>query len=120
MTKSTKTNPILEELIRDLKKQSWNNQAPIWRDIAKRFEKSLKNWSEVNISRIARYVKNNETIIIPGKVLGTGEIDFPVTVAAFSASETAKQKITNAGGKIISINELMTQNPKGKGVRIIG
>lgn len=120
MRKNTKTDPGLIELINNLKKQSWTNKAPIWRDIAKRFEKPLGNWSEVNVSKLARVVKSNETVIIPGKLLGTGNIEFPVTVAAYRASDSARTKITKAGGKVISINQLLTQNPKGKGVRIIG
>ena len=120
MTKETKTNPKLNKLIKDLKKKSWEHKAPIWRDIAHRIEKPNRNWSEVNISNITRNVKPNETIIIPGKLLGTGKIDFPVTVAAFSTSNTAQTKITQAGGQIITIEKLITDNPKGKGVRIIG
>ena len=120
MKTSKKTNPVIVELINDLKKQSWKSKAPIWRDIAKRFERPLKNWSEVNISRIARNVKANETIIIPGKLLGTGEITIPVTVSAFNATNNALNKITKAGGKFVPIKRLMTDNPKGKGVRIIG
>lgn len=120
MTGHNKTNPVVNALIKDLRKKSWENKAPIWKDIARRFEKPLRNWSEVNVSHIARVVKSNEIIIVPGKLLGTGNIDIPVTVAAFSASEAAKVKITKAGGKIISIRDLMNSNPKGKGVRIIG
>jgi large subunit ribosomal protein L18e len=120
MTEVSKTNPGLTELIKDLKKQSWKNKAPIWRDIAKRFEKPLKNWSEVNISHLARHVKANDTIIIPGKLLGAGQIDKPVTVAVYKASENAESKIKQAGGKVVQIRTLMTDNPKGKGVRIIG
>ena len=120
MKKAIKTNPTLQELIHDLKKKSWDVKAPIWRDIAIRFEKPSRNWSEVNITHLARNVKSNETIIIPGKLLGNGDITFPVTVAAFSASSAARTKISSAGGKLITIRELMTQNPKGKGVRIIG
>ena len=120
MKNSKKTNPLLIQLIRDLKKIGWVEEAPIWRDIAKRLEKPLQNRSEVNISRIARYVKKGETIVIPGKLLGSGSIDFPVTVAAFKASEGAKKKIRQAGGKIISIHELVRTNPKGGKVRIIG
>ena len=120
MKKGIKTNPMLKDLIKVMKKKSYENKAPIWRDIAKRFEKPKQNWSEVNISHIARNVKPNETIIIPGKLLGTGKIDFPITVAAFNTSNTAETKISKAGGKIITIEKLMTDNPKGKGVRIIG
>jgi len=120
MKKTSKTNPILQELIKDLKKKSWDSKAPLWRDIAVRFEKPSRNWSEVNINHLSRIVKSNETIIIPGKLLGSGEINIPVTVAAFSVSESARSKIASAGGSVITIRDLMTQNPKGKGIRIIG
>ncbi len=115
-----KTNPLLIQLIADLKKVGWAEEAPIWRDIAKRLEKPSKGWAEVNISRIARYVKAGETIIIPGKLLGSGIIEIPVTVVAFNASEGAKRKIRDAGGKVLSIPELVKANPKGSRVRIIG
>jgi len=115
-----KTNPLLIQLIKDLKKVSWTEKAPIWRDIAKRLEKPHRNWSEVNISRIARYAKEGETVIVPGKLLGSGEIGFPVNVAAYNASRGAKEKIRSAGGKVITIQDLVRSNPKGKLVRILG
>jgi len=74
----------------------------------------------VNISRINRYTLKNETVAVPGKVLGAGELDHPVTVAAFAFSETAKQKIRKARGKCLSLVELVKKNPKGSKVKIIG
>ena len=38
MKKGIKTNPMLKDLIKVMKKKSYENKAPIWRDIAKRFE----------------------------------------------------------------------------------
>jgi large subunit ribosomal protein L18e len=66
------------------------------------------------------HVKKDETIIVPGKLLGAGDIEYPVTVAAFKTTKGAKIKITAAGGTVLSIPELVRKNPKGKGVRIIG
>ena len=58
--KMKKTNPILIALIQDLKKKSYENDAPIWKDISLRLEKPSKNWPEVNLNRIDRYIKENE------------------------------------------------------------
>lgn len=41
-------------------------------------------------------------------------------VAAYSVSSGARSKIEAAGGRVMSIRELMDENPKGKGVRILG
>jgi len=51
--------------------------------------------------------------------LGSGEISGGQTVAAFSFSDVAKTKIESSGGRTLSIRELMEENPKGKGVRIL-
>ena len=120
MKSMKKTDPGVVSLISDLKNWSRENDAPIWRDIAKRLERPSRVWPEVNISRISMYVKKGETIIVPGKILGAGEIDIPVTVAAYKASKQAVEKITEAGGSVITISELVSKNPKGTGVRIMG
>ena len=106
--------------IQNLKQASWKNGAPIWRDIAKRLEKPINHWAEVNVSKIAMYARVDETVLIPGKLLGCGEIDRAVTVAAYRASAGGRKKIANAGGKVISISELVDENPKGRRVRILG
>jgi len=115
-----KTNPNLLNLVERLKKESFENKAPVWRDVADRLMKPRQNWAEVNLSRIERYASDDETIIIPGKLLGAGAINKKVTVAAFKCSEAAKEKIAKAGGKSMSIEELLESNPKGSNVRIMG
>ncbi|UCD04153.1 MAG: 50S ribosomal protein L18e [Candidatus Woesearchaeota archaeon] len=117
MVRKTKaTNPILKKLIQDLIKQSNKNKAPVWKRVAKDLSKPARQRRSVNLARINKYSKANDTIIVPGKVLGTGELDHKVTVAAFDFSEAAKKKIDNA----ISIQELMKKNPKGSKVKLIG
>ena len=117
--KYDKSNPRLTELIRLLKKTSSENEVQIWRDIAIRLEKPSKNYAEVNVSKINRYAQEGETLIIPGKVLGSGMLDSRVTVAALNFSEAAVNKIAGKQGECISIEQLLTQNPKGSHVRIL-
>ena len=119
MPGSGKSNPRLLELIEELKRHSYENKAPIWKDTACRLSKPRRNWAEVNISRISRYAKKGDVILVPGKLLGSGNIDRPVTVASFHASEVARRKITDSGGLVLTIEELMNKNPKGSGVRIM-
>lgn len=121
MAKITKkTNPMLIALIQELKKQSNENDVQIWKDIAVRLEKSSKNWPEVNLDRISKYTNEKETALIPGKVLSTGALTKKVSIAAWSFSEKSEEKIKKAGGKCISIEELLKANPKGKDIRILG
>jgi large subunit ribosomal protein L18e len=118
MQKLKKTNAELISIIQQLKAESRTRNVALWRELAKRLEKSNKNWAEVNISHLKRHAKKNDTIVVPGKLLGAGYINIPITVAAFQSSENAKEKIVKAGGKFITIPELMKKNPKGTGIRI--
>jgi len=119
--KKTRTkNPERIELIRFLRKQGKANSASIWRDIAEQLSNSRRKSLVVNLSRLNRYTKKSEVVAVPGKVLSTGEIDHPVTVAAFAFSEKAREKVSSARGKCLSFLELVKRNPKGSGVRIIG
>jgi len=120
MAKPSKTNPHLRQVVRELREVSREAGVAIWRDVADRLERSRRNWSEVNLSRLSRYGSKGEQIVVPGVVLATGEISTPLTVAAFRASSAARRKIEAAGGRAISLLELAVQNPKGSGVRIMG
>lgn len=115
-----KTNPTLITLIEGLKQTAYENKAPIWKDIAERLEKPLRNWPEVNLNRISMHIHEKETALVPGKVLSTGKLTKKVTIAAWSFSEKAYEKIKKAGGKTVTIQELVKHNPKGNNIRILG
>lgn len=113
-------NAYLQQLVDELKKASSQNEADIWKRVACDLEKSTRNKRIVNLSKISRYSSDNEVIVVPGKVLGSGELNKKVTVAAYQFSEQAAEKIKKAKGTIIAINELVKKNPKGNKIRIIG
>ncbi len=114
-----KTNPRLIRLIKTLRKASNKNNAKIWKVVAEKLAKPTRRRVEVNISKINRYAKENETIVVPGKVLGAGKLEKRVVVAAYAFSESAKRIIKEAGGEAITIEELLERNPKGSNVRIM-
>jgi len=114
-----KSNPRLESLIKMLKVASRENEADIWRDIAGRIETSSKSHAEVNISKINRYANENETILVPGKVLASGTLTSGVKVAALNFSDAAREKIVQAKGICMTIEELVAANPKGDHIRIL-
>jgi large subunit ribosomal protein L18e len=118
--KNSKTNPNLVRLIQHLKDAGRLNEAPVWRDIALRLEGPAGNWAEVNIGKLNRYANENDVVVIPGKLLGSGEIAKKVTVAAYRFSGQAKEKISNAGGQNLTLEELVEKNPKGSKVKLMG
>jgi large subunit ribosomal protein L18e len=119
MAKLTKTNPKIIKIIGSLKEKSYQEDVAIWKDFAKRLERSNRRKAEVNLSQINRYTSPDEIVLVPGKVLGSGILDHKVQVAALSFSSTAKEKIGTAGGECLEIAEVMEKNPKGSGIRII-
>lgn len=114
-----KTNPRIPALISVLKDAARENDAPIWKDMAKRLEKPSRIYAEVNMSKINRHAAENDLVLIPGKVLGAGALGHAVTVAALTFSTTAVDKITNAGGKCMTIEQILEENPAGSGIRIM-
>lgn len=119
MKSSAKTNPSIIRLIDELKAASRENGAPLWRDIAKRLEKPRRNYAAVNLSKINRHTKSNDTVLVAGKVLAAGDLDHSVNVAALSFSSEASSKIEGAGGKCLAIGTLMQEHPKGSGIKIL-
>ena len=115
---SRKTNPRMINLILTLKSAGTENNAPIWAAIARKLENPSRNYADVNLSQINRHAKENDVLLVPGKVLGAGDIEIPVTVAALNFSVGAFEKITAAGGKCVRIEDILEENPTGSGIRI--
>ena len=120
MKRTGPTNPVLINLIGELKKRSIEQNVNIWRRIADDLEKPTRKRRVVNLSNINRYTKENETIVVPGKVLGSGTLDHKLTIAAYTFSQSALDKITKIGAKVVPLEEISKESPKGKRIRIIG
>ncbi len=120
MKKVKATNPELIALIRDLRKKSQEKQTEVWRYLAERLSAPKRSRIAVNVSRLNRHTKEGDMVAVPGKVLGAGKADHPMTIAAFAFSDRAQSKIREAKGNCLSIRDLMEKNPEGTNVRVMG
>jgi large subunit ribosomal protein L18e len=114
----SKTNPRLSSLIADLKSAARNSGGDVWSDVAERLEKPRRTHAEVNLGRIERYAQEDETVVVPGKVLGSGVLQKEVTVAAVNFSGTAETKIDQVGDTM-KLEQALEDNPDGSNVRVI-
>jgi len=117
MKRTGPQNSELISLIRTLKKLSNKENVKIWKRIASDLSRSTRTRRKVNIYKIDKYTKEDETAIVPGKVLSMGDLTKNITIAAYQFSEAAKTKLKD---NAITIEELIEKNPKGKKLRIIG
>jgi len=119
MKRTGPTNMYLKQLIESLKKKSLEDKAAIWRDVAEKLEKPRRKRVEVNLSDIDRNTEKNDFVVVPGVVLSSGELTKAVNVAAWKFSSSAKEKIKKSKGKVLEIEELVKEKPKGTGVKIL-
>jgi len=108
------------DLIRELESASKGSDCGIWTAVASELSKVRRNRREVNIHRLDQHTVEGDVIVVPGKVLGDGSLTHKVEVAAYKFTEGALKKIKEAGGKTMSITELMKKNPKGSKIRLMG
>jgi len=109
------SNYYQRKLIREL----WKTKRRIWRKVSKKLSGPRRNRVEANLYRINKITKNNDVIVVPGKVLGIGDLDHKLTIACVAYSNNTKRKVEDSGSKLISIEELLEKNPEGKNVKII-
>ncbi|HME87073.1 MAG TPA: 50S ribosomal protein L18e [Candidatus Nanoarchaeia archaeon] len=120
MKDTNKTDSELRQLVVDLCKVSSESKSQLWRRVADDLLKPTRNRRLVNIFKLDMFAQDGDVIVVPGKVLGTGDLHRKVTVAAFSFSDSAVAKIKEAKGTVLTIKELVTKNPSGKDVRVFG
>ncbi len=109
-------NPLLKKLIGDFNRKGRErtpaghghaeSQRGVWNAIADGLNRPRRKCYEMDIGRLEKFAKAKETIVVPGVVLGKGELTKPLNVAALKFSASAKAKIEKAGGKCMDISEL--------------
>ena len=114
------TNQVVIQMAKELKKASSSHKAQIWAKLANYALKPSVAKRSINLYKIARLTKENDIVVFPGKVLGTGKISHKITLCSFSISDSAAAKIIETGGKLSSFSDLIKNNPTGKGVVLLG
>ncbi|HVC27050.1 MAG TPA: 50S ribosomal protein L18e [Nitrososphaerales archaeon] len=116
--KITKANKLLRSSIVLLERKGRGGDGGIWREAARYLASGTVTWPEVNLARLAR-LGEVTAIFVPGKVLGTGNIEKKLNVGAFAFSASARSKIEKAGGKAFTVEEFVKKYPEGSGVALV-
>ena len=116
MVQRKKTNPILNEFLVNVD----SSKAKFWQAVARNLKRPRRTTYEVNLHRLEQVADAELTNVVPGIVLGTGELTKKLNVAAWKFSGAAKQKIEKAGGKCWTLNQLWDTNKDGKGAKLVG
>lgn len=120
MENHERKNEPLQALIQDLKKKAIETESPLFKRLASELEAPTRSRRVINLSKINGATEQGEVIVVPGKVLGTGDLDHAVTVYAYQYSSSAVAKLAQKKTKPLSIQDLLKENIKGKSIRIIG
>lgn len=104
--------------IRTLSRKLWKTKRRIWKKVGNKLNGPKKNRIEANLQRISNNTSKDDVIVVPGKVLGVGELNHPLTIACLKISNAARQKVVASGSKLMTIEELLEQNPTGANVKL--
>lgn len=113
------TNPELVNTIGFLKRKGRQHQTPLWVAVASYLAKSRRSRIVLNLGQVSRNSGEGSTVVVPGKVLGSGEPVRKLTIAAFKFSPSALVKVEKSGGRCISIPTLVEENPHGTNVKLL-
>jgi len=110
------TNPLLKSVIVLLERKGRKAGAGIWRDASEALSSPSSRKVEVNVGHLSRLARDSSAVFVPGKVLGSGSLSRRLTVGAYSFSASAKRKIEESGGQVLTVQEFVKKYPKGSGV----
>lgn len=91
-----------------------------WLKVAEILSGPRKNRTNINLEELNKKVKEEKTIVVPGKVLSQGELDKKIKIVALGFSEKAEEKLKKSGTETLTILEEIKKNPEAKGVKILG
>ncbi len=114
------SNPMVKETLMKLAEISREGNVVFWRPIIEAISSPNSRRPVVNVGKISRFTKVNDVVLVPGKVLGDGVIDHPVTVGALAASRSACEKVRAAGGSLLPLIEFAERYRDGSKVIVIG
>lgn len=86
-------------------------------ELAKKLSAPRSQYKSINLDELEKINKNN--VIVIGKVLGSGDINKSIKIAALDFSEQAKEKLKNANCSIESIKSFLDKNSKLEGVELL-
>merc|ERR1739848_396585 len=89
--------------------------------VMKRLFMSRANRAPLSLSRLSAKVKDNKTVVVVGTVTNDNRVQVvpKMKIAALRVTETARKRILEAGGEIITLDQLAQQAPLGQNTQLL-
>ncbi len=114
------TKSSTKKILAELEKASRQRKQKVWLDIATIISKPRRIRTSVNLWSLEKLAKKNtgKILLVPGKVLGYGNIETKAEVAALEFSEKAQNEIKK-NGKVYSLMDILDKNVKPSKIMIV-
>ena len=110
--KRKKKSELVETIIKAKKNKEWLKIAHI-------ISGPTRKQASINLDQIDKETKEGDTILIPGKVLGQGDVSKKIRIVALSFSKSAREKLKERRCEVVSILEEIKVNPKAQGLKVL-
>jgi large subunit ribosomal protein L18e len=107
------TNRETKSIAVMLERHGKKSRKKIFTEIAEKLLKPSRKRACVNIFKLNEIAKTcgEKVLIVPGKVLASGDLEKKIEVACLNCSATAKRKIESMKGKVIELKEIIGISP---------
>jgi large subunit ribosomal protein L18e len=97
-----------------------SSRKPVYRQAVKMLSRKTNRLVEVNVGKLDNMSSEGSVLLVPGKVLGEGDVTKELHVGAVAYTTSAAQKISSAGGEALLLKDFVAKYGEGKGVLLVG
>lgn len=121
MKRTGPTNIRTRAMVVHMEKHSKKTKEEAYNVISEMVNVPSRQRAEVNLSHLNELATKykDKILVVPGTVLGKGTLTAAVEVAALRYSGSAKKKITDAKGKAMVLEDLVTHNISAKKIMLV-
>jgi large subunit ribosomal protein L18e len=107
------TNKETKSIAIMLERHGRKSRKKIFTEISEKLLKPSRKRACVNIFKLNEIAKTvgDKVLVVPGKVLASGDVEKKIEVACLSCSASAKKKIESMNGKVIRLKEITGISP---------
>ena len=102
---------IIKEWLELLNEASRGKRYPkLWKRVYGLVSVPTRKRYSVNLSKLDRYTKEGDNVIVPGKILSSGKITHKLKISALEYSQPALKGLKEADCKIVPIKEMLNSD----------
>ncbi|MFH1257209.1 MAG: 50S ribosomal protein L18e [Candidatus Diapherotrites archaeon] len=121
MKRTGPTKKSMRELVVAFEKKGKKEKQAIWLRVSKMVNAPRRKRAEVSLWRIEGLAKKakGKTLVVAGKVIGSGALGEKMSIAALEFSSGAKKAIEDAKGKTIDLAQYVTEKVNAAELKLV-